>query len=109
MKRLFGNIMVLAVLTILSAPASAQEPLYETPEYSGQSAKFDRSLDRYRDHSGALQASRDRLQAIQRDRRNDLAVDRHNAYRSMRVQNEMTRQREQSRRANEMYRLKTNE
>jgi hypothetical protein len=56
-----------------------------------------------------LRASRQRLRTIQRDDLNDLAVERQNAYRSQRVQDEMTRQREIHQRANERYILETNQ
>ncbi len=104
---LLGLILLSAGIT--AAQAHAQSPAYETPEYSGPTARFDRNLDRYRDQENALRASRERLEAVQRDRRNDLAVDHQNSVRSQRVQEEMARKREESLRANQLYRLRTNE
>ena len=108
MKRGFINTAVFAVLTFIPMAAMAQSS-YEVPEYSGQSPKFDSGMDRYRDSNNALRASRQRLQNIQRDHRNDLAVERHNAYRAERVQDGMARKREESLRANQRYILQTNE
>lgn len=103
-------IAAVCALTALMPPgASAQSLSSETPEYAGQSPKLDRGFDHYRDTSGALRASRQRLEAIQRDRRNDLAVERQNGARSMRIQDEMAQQREQHLRANERYILETNQ
>jgi hypothetical protein len=109
MKIRLSTIFIFGLLALSSLSVAAQSPSYETPEYSGQSPRFDRGLDNYRDNSNALRASRERLQAIQRDRRNDLAVERQNAVRSMRVQNEMARKREESLRANQQHILKTNQ
>ena len=102
-------LILMALGVLLPCAALAQDAGYETPEYSGPTARFDRHLDQYRDQESALRTSRDRLQAIQRDRHNDLAVERHNSVRSMRVQDEMQKQREESLRANERYVLKTNQ
>ena len=100
---------VLAFSIFMPLGAQAQSLSSDTPEYSGQTPRFDRGMDNYRDTSGALRASRQRLQSIQRDHLNDLAVERHNATRTMRVQDEMQRQREQHLRANERYILETNQ
>ena len=109
MKRRFGNIAVFTFVCLIAQPAAAQNSPYETPEYSGPAARFDRELEADRNRNNALRASRERLQNIQRDRRNDLAVDRQNVYRTERVQNEMARKREESLRLNLQYMLQTNE
>ena len=108
MKSRLLNFLILAIVCLISLPAFAQNS-FETPEYSGPSARFDRNLDQYRDNGNALRASRQRLEAIRKDNRNDLAVDRQNAYRAERVQDEMARKREESLRANQRYILQTNE
>lgn len=99
------NLVVFVMVFLISAPVPAQSQLYETPQYSGQTPQFDRGMDHYRDHGNARRAAEQRLQAIQRDRHNDLAVDRQNAVRSLRVQDEMARKREESRRAAERHQL----
>jgi hypothetical protein len=103
-------IALVSAFTALMPPvAMAQNSSFETPQYAGQTPGFDRGMDNYRDMNDALRASRQRLRTIQRDDLNDLAVERQNAYRSQRVQDEMTRQREIHQRANERYILETNQ
>lgn len=108
MKHRLVNISLCAFLSLAPVGAFAQSG-YETPEYSGPTARFDREVDRHRDQENALRASRQRLDAIQRDRRNDLAVDRQTERRSLRVQDEMQRKREESLRVNQQHILKTNQ
>ena len=102
------NLYLCAVLSFASFDAFAQSG-HETPEYSGPTARFDREIDRYREQESALRASRQRLDAIQRARRNDLAVDRQNERRSVRVQDEMQRKREEALRVNQQYILEANQ
>jgi hypothetical protein len=108
MKTRLLNISLLALVCMTSLPAHAQNS-YETPEFSGPTARFDRELEVRRDQENALRSSRARLDEAQRMRRNDLAVDRQNAHRAERVQNEMARKREESLRINQRYILQTNE
>lgn len=100
---------VLAIACLLAQPSYAQSLSSETPEYSGPTARFDRELDIRRDQENALRVSRARLEEAQRMRQNDLAVERQNTVRLQRVQKEMTRKREESLHANQIYILKTNE
>lgn len=93
------------ILAIAGSGARAQNIEFGTPQYSGQTPQFDRGLDIYRDNGHARRAAEQRLQAIQRDRRDDLAVDRQNTLRSRRVRDEMARKREESRRAAERHGL----
>lgn len=104
-------IMVFVFLAVAAANgATAQSLSYDTPQYSGQTARFDRGMDYYRDHGNARRAAEQRLHAIQRDRRNDLAVDRHTNWRNLQVRREMERQREDALRAAErQQRLKLND
>lgn len=101
------HLVFIILFTAFLAPENtrAQINSYETPQYSGQTPRFDRGLDDYLDHGNARRAAEQRLQAIQRDRHNDLAVDRQNVVRSLRVQDEMARKREESRRAAERHQL----
>lgn len=106
---ILNNIVFIALFSLLLAggpqPTAAQGSDFSTPQYSGQTPQFDRGMDHYRDHGNARRAAEQRLQAIQRDRHNDLAVDRQNAVRSLRIQDEMARKREESRRAAERHQL----
>ena len=105
------NIIVFIMIFVLTVAcgglgASAQNIEFGTPQYSGQTPQFDRGLDVYRDNGhAARRAAEQRLQAIHRDRRDDLAVDRQNTLRSRRVQDEMARKREESRRTAERHGL----
>jgi hypothetical protein len=108
MKYRLVNLGLCAFLSFVPVGAFAQSG-YETPEYSGPAARLDSGADRYRDQENAVRASRQRLDAIRRDRRNDLAVDRQNERRTLRVQDEMQRKREESLRVNRQYILKTNQ
>ena len=109
MKRYVIYSLVCACLTAFTPDSIAQISIYETPEYSGPTARFDRELDTRRDQENALRVSRQRLEDVQRIKRNDLAVERQNILRGQRVQNEMTRKRDESLRSNQQYILKTNE
>lgn len=108
MKSRLLNLPILAIACLLYLPAFAQSA-YDTPEYSGPTARFDRELETRRDQEHALRAGRARLEEAQRMRRNDLAVDRQNVHRAERVQNEMARKREESLHINQRYILQTNE
>lgn len=108
MKWQFANTIAVGLIVLSAMPAWAQVS-QNVPEYSGPTARFDRELENYREQGNALRASRARIDAVQRDRRNDLAVDRYNAQRSERVQSEMQRQRTDSLRANQRAVLRTNE
>lgn len=108
MKTRLLNSLLCAAVCLTALPAFAQSS-YETPEFSGPTARFDRELETRRDQDNALRASRARLEEVQRMRKNDLAVERHNTYRAERVQDEMARKREESLRANQRYILQTNE
>lgn len=108
MKTRLLNIPLLVLVCAASLPAYAQSS-YETPEFSGPTARFDRELEVRRDQENALRSSRARLEEAQRTRRNDLAVDRRNAHRAERVQDEMARKREESLWINQKYILQTNE
>ena len=99
-------LVLTAVLSIGFSLSAIAEPSYQTPEYSGPSAKLDRGFDGYRDNSNTRMdralADRD----LQRMRANDRAFDAQTQRRWQNTQNEMDRRREETIRANERYILR---
>lgn len=91
---------LIAALLLIAAPAMAGSNSYETPEYSGQTPKFDKELDRYRDTDSAIRASKRRLYNIRRDQINDTGTDNLAVMRAKKTQEEMLRRREEAIRAN---------
>lgn len=87
------------------APAYADSH-YQTPEYSGPSAKFDRDFDAYRDDRNIRMNRALTDRDMERMRTNDRAFDVETQRRWHNTQNEMDRRRDDIIRGNQEYILR---
>ncbi len=97
------------VLLTGTTAAMAQNTSYETPEYSGPTAKFDNEFDRYRDY----RQEQRQLQSLQdeayKSRLNDTGVDSRIEGRNSQIQQEMKRKQHEAIRASREHILKMNQ
>lgn len=100
------NLVLMAVLSMGFAVPAFAESRYQTPEYSGPSAKMDRGFDGYRDNS-EIRMNRALVERdVQRMRTNDRAFDAETQRRWHNTQNEMDRRRDEVIRGNQEYILR---
>ena len=88
--------ILFAALLFAATPANAQKSRYETPEYSGPSARMDEAFDHYHKSQQNRRDMFNRNRDLQQIRRNDLYVDTQIEQRHKRVQLEMQRKREET-------------
>ena len=86
-------------LFLIPAPiwAGTDDARYQTPEYSGPSAKFDNGLEQYQQNRMRVQDAIRNQQQGQILRKNDTAADATFEQRLRRVQGEMDRRRDEVR------------
>lgn len=97
------HLVFVTVLSMVCAAPAYAESSYQTPEYSGPSAKLDRGFDTYHDNRNTRMNRALVDRDIQRMRANDHAFDAETQRRWHNTQNEMDRRRDEVIRGNQQY------
>lgn len=100
------HLFLIAALSIGAAAPAIADPSYQTPEYSGPSAKLDRGFDNYHDNSNTRMNRALVEHDLQRMRTNDSAFDTATQRRWENAQSEMDRRRDDVIRGNQEHILR---